>query len=75
MIGLLCTSDGIPIAHRVFSGNTGDFTTLAAVLGDLATRFAPGRICAVADRGLMSAANVSVVLKPVRPHIGHKTAS
>ena len=23
VIGLLCTSDGIPIAHHVFSGNTG----------------------------------------------------
>ncbi len=61
VIGLLCTSDGIPIAHRVFSGNTSDATTLSAVLGDLAARFAPGRICVVADRGLIPAANVSVV--------------
>ena len=61
VIGLLCTSDGIPIAHHVFSGNTNDATTLSGVLGDLAERFAVGRICVVADRGLMSAANVEAV--------------
>ena len=61
VIGLLCTSDGIPVAHHVFSGNTNDATTLAAVLGDLAERFAVGRICVVADRGLISAANVEAV--------------
>ena len=61
MIGLLCTSDGLPIAHRVFAGNTNDATTLPTVLSDLARRFALGRICVVADRGLMSAANVEAV--------------
>ena len=61
VIGLLCTSDGIPIAHHVFAGNTNDASTLPAVLDDLAHRFAVGRICVVADRGLISAANVDAV--------------
>ena len=61
VIGLLCTSDGLPIAHRVFAGNTNDSTTLPDVLADLAERFAVGRICVVADRGLMTAANVEAV--------------
>ncbi len=61
VIGLLCTSDGIPIAHHVFAGNTNDAATLSGVLGDLARRFALRRICVVADRGLMSAANVDAV--------------
>ncbi len=69
VIGLLCTSDGIPIAHHVFSGNTSDATTLAAVLGDLAARFAVGRICVVADRGLMSAANVEAVAEAGFDHL------
>ena len=69
VIGLLCTSDGIPIAHRVFSGNTADVTTLSAVLRDLAARFAVGRICVVADRGLISAANVEVVAEAGFDHI------
>ena len=69
VIGLLCTSDGIPVAHHVFSGNTADSTTLSAVLGDLAARFAVGRICVVADRGLISAANVEAVAEAGFDHI------
>ena len=61
VIGLLCTTDGIPIAHHVFAGNTNDASTLPAVLEDLAERFAVARICVVADRGLISAANVEAV--------------
>jgi hypothetical protein len=61
VIGLLCTGDGIPIAHHVFAGNTADVSTLADVLADLQERFGVGRICVVADRGLISAANVAVV--------------
>ena len=61
VIGLLCTSDGIPIAHHVFAGNTNDASTLPAVLADLADRFAVGRICVVADRGLISKDNVEAV--------------
>ena len=69
MIGLLCTSDGIPIAHHVFPGNTNDATTLADVLADLAERFAVGRICVVADRGLISVANVEAVTDAGFDHI------
>lgn len=61
VIGLLCTGDGIPIAHHVFAGNTADVSTLPGVLGDLSERFGVGRICVVADRGLISEANVAVV--------------
>ena len=61
MIGLLCTADGIPIAHHVFAGNTADVSTLPGVLADLQDRFGVGRICVVADRGLISADNVDVV--------------
>jgi transposase len=61
VIGLLCTGDGIPIAHHVFAGNTADVSTLPAVLEELQHRFGVGRICVVADRGLISADNVEVV--------------
>ena len=69
VIGLLCTSDGIPIAHHVFAGNTNDSSTLPAVLGDLAERFAVGRICVVADRGLVSANNVDAVAAAGFDHV------
>jgi len=45
----------------VFAGNTGDVTTLQGVLDDLQTRFGVGRICVVADRGLISEDNVETV--------------
>ncbi len=61
VIGLLCTGDGIPIAHHVFAGNTADVSTLPGVLADLADRFSVGNICVVADRGLISAANINDV--------------
>ncbi len=59
VIGLLSTGDGIPIAHHVFAGNTADVTILPAVLADPRGRFGVGGICVVADRGLMSADNVT----------------
>ena len=69
VIGLLCTTDGIPIAHHVFAGNTNDATTLPDVLEDLAGRFAVGRICVVADRGLISAANLETVTRAGFDHL------
>ena len=69
VIGLLCTQDGIPIAHHVFAGNTNDASTLAGVLGDLAKRFAVGRICVVADRGLISGANLETVTRAGFDHL------
>ena len=61
VIGLLVTSDGIPIAHHVFSGNTADRSTLPEVMADLQARFGVGRIALVADRGLISEENLNEV--------------
>ncbi|MGH9244163.1 MAG: IS1634 family transposase [Acidimicrobiales bacterium] len=69
VIGLLCTGDGIPIAHHVFAGNTADVSTLPGVLDDLTQRFGVGRICVVADRGLISADNVDVVAAQGFDHV------
>ena len=59
VIGLLVTSDGIPIAHHVFSGNTADRATLPEVMAHLQARFGVGRIALVADRGLISEDNLA----------------
>jgi Transposase DDE domain len=61
VIGLLCTGTGVPIAHHVFAGNTADVATLPGVLDDLAARFGVGRVCVVADRGLISVDNVDLL--------------
>lgn len=69
VIGLLCTGDGIPIAHHVFAGNTSDASTLPDVLTDLADRFGVANITVVADRGLISVANVEEASKNGFDHI------
>ena len=61
VLGLLCTGDGIPIAHHVFSGDTADVATLPGVLDDLQARFGVGKVCVVADRGLISNANIAAL--------------
>jgi transposase len=69
MIGLLTTTDGIPIAHHVFAGNTADVSTLPGVLQDLASRFGVGGICVVADRGLISETNVDALAASGFDHV------
>jgi hypothetical protein len=69
VIGLLCTGDGTPIAHHVFAGNSADVATLPGVLADLQARFGVGRLCVVADRGLVSADNVAAVTDAGFDHV------
>jgi transposase len=69
VIGLLVTSDGIPIAHHVFAGNTADRSTLAEVMADLQARFGVGRIALVADRGLISEENLALVAERGFDHV------
>lgn len=69
MIGLLVTGDGIPIAHRVFSGNTQDASTMPTVMADLQERFGVGRIALVADRGLISENNLADVAAAGFDHV------
>ena len=69
VIGLLVTSDGIPIAHHVFAGNASDVTTLPAVMADYQARFGVGRIALVADRGLISEDNLAEVAEAGFDHV------
>lgn len=57
VIGMVTTTDGIPIAHHVFAGNTVDRKTVAAVIADLRERLGVTRVTFVGDRGILSAAN------------------
>ncbi len=82
VIGLLVTTDGIPIAHHVFAGNTADVSTLPGVLDDLKARFGVGTITMVADRGLISEDNVKALsdkgfghILPTRLHRDHDVAA
>ena len=65
VFGLLCTKEGCPVAVEVFSGNTGDPTTLSAQIQKVRERFGLTRVIWVADRGLLTQARLREELQPV----------
>ncbi|MGO9334458.1 MAG: hypothetical protein ACLQCU_10495 [Acidimicrobiales bacterium] len=69
MIGLLVTSDGIPIAHHVFSDNTADVLIPPGVTEYLKSCFVVGQIALVADRGLISGDNLALVVAHGFDHV------
>jgi len=60
-MGLLIDANGIPVAYRLFRGNTHDSKTLVPVLEELRTRYGLGRIVVVADKGLNGKTNLSAL--------------
>jgi Transposase DDE domain len=65
VFGLLCNAEGCPVAVEVFEGNTGDPTTVSAVLDKLRKRFHLHRVVLVGDRGLLTDARIREELQPV----------
>jgi hypothetical protein len=55
ILGLVVDGDGRPICTEMWPGNTADVTTLLPVIDRLRSRFHIGRVCVVADRGMISA--------------------
>jgi len=58
VVGLVL-ADGLPIGHHVLRGDRRDETTLPVAIADIERRFRLGRVIVVADRGLLSAANIA----------------
>jgi transposase len=61
--GLLCASDGCPVAIEVFDGNTGDPTTLATQIDKLKQRFGLSHVVLVGDRGMITEARITEDVK------------
>jgi transposase len=61
--GLLCASDGCPVAIEVFDGNTGDPKTLAPQIEKLRQRFHLDRVVLVGDRGMITDARITEDIK------------
>jgi transposase len=62
MLGVVQTSDGLPIYHEVFDGNTAEAPTLVPTLKILLTRYPSiRRVILVADRGLLSLDNLDAL--------------
>jgi transposase len=62
MLGVVQTSEGLPIYHEVFDGNTAETKTLLPILKKVMERF-PNlrRLILVADRGLLSLDNLEAL--------------
>jgi hypothetical protein len=59
--GLLCDTDGRPVAVEVFSGELHDDKTLPAQVTKLQDRFGLSRVVVVADRGMVTKANIEIL--------------
>ena len=59
---ILCVvidAEGTPVCSEMWPGNTADVTALVPVIDRLRSRFAIGRVCVVADRGMISEAAIT----------------
>lgn len=64
VFGLLCASDGCPIAVEVFEGNVADPATLGAQVAKLRQRFRLAHVVLVGDRGMITEARIETLLQP-----------
>jgi hypothetical protein len=58
VVGVVLDQAGQPVCSHLWPGNTADVKSLVPVAKDLRRRFGVGRICVVADRGMISAETI-----------------
>src|ERR1700693_2988311 len=59
ILAVLLDGDGRPICTEMWPGNTADTGSLIPVVDRLRQRFSIGRVCIVADRGMISAETIA----------------
>jgi hypothetical protein len=59
VVGIIMDQNGRPVCSEMWPGDTADVTTLLPVIDRLRRRFAIGRVCVVADRGMISDATIA----------------
>ncbi len=60
-MGLFIDNNGIPIAYRLFRGNTNDQNTLIPILEKVKGKYNLGKIFVTADKGLNSGKNLAFI--------------
>jgi transposase len=58
VLAVVLDGNGRPLCTEMLPGNTADVTVLLPVVGRLRQRFAVGRVCVVADRGMIATASI-----------------
>lgn len=59
ILGLVMDGAGWPVCTEMWPGNTADVTVLLPIVDRLRRRFGIGRVCVVADRGMISAETIA----------------
>ena len=62
-IGLVVTTDGIPLGYEVFDGNTHDSTTVETIVKAMENKYGQADRVWVMDRGMVSEANLEFLRK------------
>ncbi len=61
IVGVVIDAEGRPVCSEMWPGNTADVSVLVPVIDRLRSRFGIGRVCVVADRGMISAATITAL--------------
>ena len=61
VLAVVIDAEGRPICTEMLPGNTADVTVLLPIVERLRERFAVGRVCVVADRGMIAAATLKAL--------------
>ena len=61
VLGIVLDAAGIPIASERWPGSTADVTTLDLVAGRLEKHFGIGKVCVVADAGMISKKQIAAI--------------
>ena len=67
VVGAVIDDQGQPICCEMWPGNTADVTTLLPIVERLKQRFKIGRVCIVADRGMISSQTIAELESPDNP--------
>jgi hypothetical protein len=66
VVAVVLDNQGHPLCCELWPGNTSDVTTLIPIVDRLRSRFKIGRICIVADRGMISQGTIGELESPQR---------
>src|SRR4051794_15849535 len=61
IVGVVIDAAGRPVCSEMWPGNTADVSVLVPVIDRLRSRFSIGRVCVVADRGMICAKTIAAL--------------
>jgi len=75
ILAVVIDGEGRPICTEMLPGNTADATVLLPVMDRLRERFHIGRVCVVADHGMISAATIALEERKLEYILGARERS